>query len=50
MNAYGQVFKIQLPTKEERRMFFEDIIINQAAKSPASKSNAGEVIPRIKLC
>ncbi|XP_075271719.1 ATPase family AAA domain-containing protein 2 [Opisthocomus hoazin] len=40
INDYGEVFKIQLPTKEERRMFFEDVIINQAAKSPVSKSNA----------
>nr|XP_009940736.1 PREDICTED: ATPase family AAA domain-containing protein 2-like [Opisthocomus hoazin] len=27
-------------TKEERRTFFEDVTINQAAKSPVSKSNA----------
>ncbi|XP_010284575.1 PREDICTED: ATPase family AAA domain-containing protein 2 [Phaethon lepturus] len=49
INDYGEVFKIQLPTNEERRMFFEDLILNQAAKPPASKNNAAwqtlEVLP-----
>ncbi|NXK06734.1 ATAD2 protein, partial [Herpetotheres cachinnans] len=49
VNDYGQVFKIQLPNKEERRKFFEDLIINQAAKPPASKNKAAwqplEVLP-----
>ncbi|XP_009469346.1 PREDICTED: ATPase family AAA domain-containing protein 2 [Nipponia nippon] len=43
-----EVFKIQLPTSEERRTFFEDLIVNQAAKPPASKNNARrtlEVLP-----
>ncbi|NXA47580.1 ATAD2 protein, partial [Nothocercus julius] len=37
---YGEVFDIGLPTKEERRSFFEDLILNQAAKPPASKKKA----------
>ncbi|NXI38718.1 ATAD2 protein, partial [Galbula dea] len=35
-----EVFKIQLPSKDERTSFFEDLILNQAAKPPASKKNA----------
>ncbi|XP_009995966.1 PREDICTED: ATPase family AAA domain-containing protein 2 [Chaetura pelagica] len=46
---YEEVFKIQLPSKDERRTFFEDIIINQAAKPPPSKNNTAwqplEVLP-----
>ncbi|NXW07635.1 ATAD2 protein, partial [Fregetta grallaria] len=49
INDYEEVFKIQLPSKEERRTFFEDLIVNQAAKPPASKNNAAwqtlEVLP-----
>ncbi|XP_064363912.1 ATPase family AAA domain-containing protein 2 isoform X3 [Dromaius novaehollandiae] len=40
INDYGEVFNIQLPSKEERRKFFEDLIVNQAAKPPASKKKA----------
>ncbi|NWI26326.1 ATAD2 protein, partial [Sula dactylatra] len=44
-----EVFKIQLPNSDERRMFFEDLILNQAAKPPPSKNNAAwqtlEVLP-----
>ncbi|NWS66509.1 ATAD2 protein, partial [Crotophaga sulcirostris] len=44
-----EVFKIQLPKEAERRMFFEDLILNQAAKPPASKNNTAwqplEVLP-----
>ncbi|KAM6283304.1 ATPase family AAA domain-containing protein 2 isoform 2-T2 [Porphyrio hochstetteri] len=44
-----EVFKVQLPDEGERRRFFEDLIVNQAAKPPASKSNAAlrplEVLP-----
>ncbi|NWX04665.1 ATAD2 protein, partial [Caloenas nicobarica] len=44
-----EVFKIQLASREERRMFFEDLILDQAAKSPASKNSAAwqtlEVLP-----
>ncbi|NWS44732.1 ATAD2 protein, partial [Probosciger aterrimus] len=37
---HEEVFKIQLPDKEEREMFFEDLIVNQVAKPPAPKPNA----------
>ncbi|NXD67273.1 ATAD2 protein, partial [Eolophus roseicapillus] len=37
---HEEVFKIQLPDKEERGMFFEDLIVNQVAKPPAPKPNA----------
>lgn len=39
---YGEVFHIQVPTSRERRSFFEDLILNQAAKAPLSKKKAGE--------
>ncbi|KAM6444308.1 ATPase family AAA domain-containing protein 2-like [Rhynochetos jubatus] len=42
--VHEEVFQIQLPTKEERERFLEDLIVNQAAKAPAVKSNA-EVLP-----
>ncbi|GAB0181620.1 ATPase family AAA domain-containing protein 2 [Grus japonensis] len=49
IDDYEEVFKIQLPNEEERRMFFEDLIVNQAAKAPASKNSAAwrplEVLP-----
>ncbi|XP_008935119.1 PREDICTED: ATPase family AAA domain-containing protein 2, partial [Merops nubicus] len=48
INDY-EVFKIQLPSKEERKMFFEDLVVNQAAKCPVSKNSAAwrplEVLP-----
>ncbi|XP_074941848.1 ATPase family AAA domain-containing protein 2 isoform X2 [Phalacrocorax aristotelis] len=48
MNDY-EVFKIQLPNSDERRKFFEDLIMNQAAKPPPSKNSAAwqtlEVLP-----
>ncbi|XP_070821724.1 ATPase family AAA domain-containing protein 2-like isoform X1 [Chaetodon trifascialis] len=37
---YGEVFQLQVPTSRERRNFFEDLILNQAAKAPASKKKA----------
>ncbi|XP_059690466.1 ATPase family AAA domain-containing protein 2-like [Gavia stellata] len=44
-----EVFKIQLPNEEERRTFFEDLIVNQTAKPPASKTKTAwqtlEVLP-----
>ncbi|KFQ15141.1 ATPase family AAA domain-containing protein 2, partial [Leptosomus discolor] len=43
-----EVFKIQLPNMEERKMFFEDLVVNQAAKPPASNNAARqplEVLP-----
>ncbi|KAM8869662.1 ATPase family AAA domain-containing protein 2 [Spinachia spinachia] len=46
---YGEVFHVQVPTSRERRNFFEDLILNQSAKAPASKKkavlNALEVLP-----
>ncbi|XP_075561822.1 ATPase family AAA domain-containing protein 2-like [Pelecanus crispus] len=49
IKSYEEVFKIQLPNNEERRTFFEDLIMNQAAKPPASKNTTAwrtlEVLP-----
>ncbi|KAG7229369.1 hypothetical protein INR49_012886 [Caranx melampygus] len=38
---YGEVFYVQVPTSRERRNFFEDLMLNQAAKAPPSKKKAG---------
>ncbi|XP_063780456.1 ATPase family AAA domain-containing protein 2 [Pseudophryne corroboree] len=40
LEDYGEVVRVQLPSKEDRRAFFEDLILNQAAKPPASKKKA----------
>ncbi|XP_016313784.1 ATPase family AAA domain-containing protein 2 isoform X4 [Sinocyclocheilus anshuiensis] len=37
---YGEVFDVLLPSREERHRFFEDLILNQAAKAPTSKRDA----------
>ncbi|KAM4735621.1 ATPase family AAA domain-containing protein 2 isoform 2-T2 [Anableps anableps] len=37
---YGEVFHVPVPTSQERRDFFEDLILSQAAKAPASKKKA----------
>ncbi|XP_054898153.1 ATPase family AAA domain-containing protein 2-like [Poeciliopsis prolifica] len=37
---YGEVFCVPVPTSRERRDFFEDLLLNQAAKAPASKRKA----------
>lgn len=37
---FGEVFTVQLPNDEERRKFFEDLILNQASKPPVSKKKA----------
>ncbi|XP_063307159.1 ATPase family AAA domain-containing protein 2 isoform X1 [Pelobates fuscus] len=37
---YGEVFHVQLPDNATRRAFFEDLILNQAAKPPASIKKA----------
>lgn len=37
---YGEVFHVQVPTSRERRNFFEGLILNQAAKAPASRKKA----------
>ncbi|XP_013879634.1 ATPase family AAA domain-containing protein 2 [Austrofundulus limnaeus] len=46
---YGEVFHAPVPTSQERRDFFEDLILNQAAKAPTSKKkaalHASEVLP-----
>ncbi|XP_019112381.2 ATPase family AAA domain-containing protein 2 isoform X2 [Larimichthys crocea] len=46
---YGEVFHMRVPTNRERKSFFEDLILNQAAKGPSSKKkavlNALEVLP-----
>ena len=39
---YGEVFPVPVPSSRERRNFFEDLILNQAAKAPASKKKAGK--------
>ncbi|KAM4687876.1 ATPase family AAA domain-containing protein 2 isoform 2-T2 [Discoglossus pictus] len=48
MDDYGEVFHVQLPSKEERKGFFMDLILNQTSKAPALKKavlQALEVIP-----
>lgn len=37
---YGEVFHVTVPTSRERRTFFEDLLLNQAARAPASKKKA----------
>ncbi|XP_053183237.1 ATPase family AAA domain-containing protein 2-like isoform X2 [Scomber japonicus] len=37
---YGEVFHVPVPTSRERRNFFDDLILNQATKAPASKKKA----------
>ncbi|NXC06727.1 ATAD2 protein, partial [Orthonyx spaldingii] len=39
-NDHEEVFKIQWPTCAERRSFFEDLVMKQAAEPPASKNNS----------
>ncbi|KAM6228078.1 ATPase family AAA domain-containing protein 2-like [Porphyrio hochstetteri] len=39
-----EVFNVQLPHEEERRRFFEDLLLNQAAKPPESISNADALV------
>uniref|UniRef100_A0A3Q3DBG9 ATPase family AAA domain containing 2 n=1 Tax=Hippocampus comes TaxID=109280 RepID=A0A3Q3DBG9_HIPCM len=47
--GYGEVYHVQAPSSRERRNFFEDLILNQAAKAPASKKKSTphslEVLP-----
>ncbi|XP_062044016.1 ATPase family AAA domain-containing protein 2 isoform X1 [Lepus europaeus] len=40
IHDYGEIFNVQLPGKEERTKFFEDLILKQAAKPPVSKKKA----------
>ncbi|XP_066501589.1 ATPase family AAA domain-containing protein 2-like [Hoplias malabaricus] len=37
---YGEVFNVPLPCEEERRKFFEELILIQAAKGPVTKREA----------
>ncbi|KAM9689549.1 ATPase family AAA domain-containing protein 2 isoform 2-T2 [Dama dama] len=46
---YGEIFNVQLPSKEERTQFFEDLILKQAAKPPISKKKADRLI-RHRAC
>lgn len=39
------MLQVQVPTPQERRNFFDDLILNQAAKAPASKKKAGKNAP-----
>ncbi|NWT87558.1 ATAD2 protein, partial [Lanius ludovicianus] len=38
-NEYEEVFRIPRPTRAERRHFFEDLVMKQAAQPPALKNN-----------
>ncbi|XP_021039506.1 ATPase family AAA domain-containing protein 2 isoform X2 [Mus caroli] len=37
---HGEIFNVQLPDKEERTKFFEDLILKQASKPPVSQKKA----------
>ncbi|NXO72297.1 ATAD2 protein, partial [Phainopepla nitens] len=38
-NEYEEIFRIPRPTCAERRLFFEDLVMKQAAQPPALKNN-----------
>ncbi|XP_041104540.1 ATPase family AAA domain-containing protein 2-like isoform X2 [Polyodon spathula] len=40
LKGYGEVYHVQLPTSNERKRFFEDLILHQAAKAPGSQKKA----------
>ncbi|XP_073488315.1 ATPase family AAA domain-containing protein 2 [Aquarana catesbeiana] len=40
LDDYKEVFNVELPDKEDRKAFFRDLILNQAAKPPTSKRKA----------
>ncbi|XP_029815152.1 ATPase family AAA domain-containing protein 2-like [Manacus vitellinus] len=46
-NNREEVFKIPRPTCAERRGFFEDLVMKQAAEPPASKTNADSRVHRV---
>lgn len=46
---YGEVFNIPLPSRAERFRFFQDLILNQAAKAPVSKREAGECFSLLNI-
>uniref|UniRef100_UPI0037E9202F ATPase family AAA domain-containing protein 2-like n=1 Tax=Semicossyphus pulcher TaxID=241346 RepID=UPI0037E9202F len=37
---YGEVYTVSVPTREERTNFFQDLILNQAAEAPPTKTQA----------
>ena len=39
---YGEVVTMRHPNEQERREFFEDLILVQAAKAPVKKKRAGK--------
>ena len=41
---YGEVITMRQPNEEERREFFEDLILVQAAKAPVKKKRAGKTL------
>ncbi|XP_057689376.1 ATPase family AAA domain-containing protein 2-like isoform X2 [Corythoichthys intestinalis] len=46
--AYGEVYNVQAPSSRERRNFFQDLLLNQAAKAPSKKKSrphSFEVLP-----
>lgn len=45
-----EVFNIPRPTCAERKGFYEDLIMKQAAEPPASKHNSGKDILHVQLC
>uniref|UniRef100_H0ZN77 AAA+ ATPase domain-containing protein n=1 Tax=Taeniopygia guttata TaxID=59729 RepID=H0ZN77_TAEGU len=47
---HEEVFTIPRPTCAERKGFYEDLIMKQAAESPASKNSAGKDFLHIKFC
>ncbi|KAM9838554.1 ATPase family AAA domain-containing protein 2-like isoform 2-T3 [Aulostomus maculatus] len=38
--AYGEVYTVRVPTRQERIDFFQDLILNQAAEAPPTKHSA----------
>ncbi|XP_023574583.1 ATPase family AAA domain-containing protein 2 [Octodon degus] len=48
LHDYGEIFNVQLPGKEERTKFFEDLILKQAAKPPVSKKKVPDYVSVIK--
>ncbi|XP_077127288.1 ATPase family AAA domain-containing protein 2 isoform X1 [Ranitomeya variabilis] len=40
LDDYGEVFHVPIPSQQQRRAFFEDLVLNQAAKPPTSKKKA----------
>ncbi|XP_078255428.1 ATPase family AAA domain-containing protein 2B isoform X3 [Rhinoraja longicauda] len=47
--SYGEVIDLQRPTEGERTKFFEDLILNQAAKPPPRRKKSDRII-RHRAC